>query len=59
VDRKILLWSVTVFFGCMVLFGVIDDAASPSGKNVSLAIQAGAALVIVIVIVVVQRRRQK
>jgi hypothetical protein len=59
VDRKILLWSVTVFFGCMVLFRVIDDAASPSGKNVSIAIQAGAALVIVIVIVVIQRRRQK
>jgi hypothetical protein len=59
VDRKIILWAVTVFFGCMVLFRVIDDAASPSGKNVSLAIQAGAAVVIVIVIVVIQLRRQK
>jgi hypothetical protein len=59
VDRKIILWAVTVFFGCMILFRVIDDAASPSGKNVSLAIQAGAAVVIVIVIVLIQRRRQK
>ncbi|HEX8160223.1 MAG TPA: hypothetical protein VF526_22825 [Solirubrobacteraceae bacterium] len=58
-DRKIILWAVTVFFGCMILFRVIDDAASPSGKNVSLAIQAGAAVVIVIVIVLIQRRRQK
>jgi hypothetical protein len=59
VDRKIILWAITVFFGCMILFRVIDNAASPSGKNVSLAIQASAAVVIVIVIVVVQRRRQK
>jgi amino acid permease len=59
VDRKIMLWAVTVFLGCMILFRVIDDAASPSGKNVSLAIQAGAAAVIVIVIIVVQRRRPK
>jgi UDP-N-acetylmuramyl pentapeptide phosphotransferase/UDP-N-acetylglucosamine-1-phosphate transferase len=59
VDRKIILWAMTVFFGCMILFGVIDDAASPSGKNVSLAIQAAAAVVIVIVIVVIQQRRPK
>lgn len=58
-DRKIILWAITVFFGCMILFRVIDDAASPSGKNVSLAIQAAAAIVIVIVIVVIQRRRTK
>jgi amino acid permease len=58
-DRKTILWTVTVFLGCMILFQVIDDAASESGKNVSLAIKAGAAVAIVIVIILIQRRRPK
>jgi hypothetical protein len=59
VDRKTLLWTVTVFLGCMILFQGIDDAASASGRNVSIAIKAAAAVVIVIVIIVIQRRRAK
>lgn len=58
-DRKTILWTVTVFLGCMILFQVIDDAASGSGKNVSLAIKAGAAIAIVIAIILIQRRRPK
>jgi uncharacterized membrane protein (UPF0136 family) len=59
VDRKTLLWTVTVFIGCMVLFQAIDSIASTSGRGVSIAIKAAAALVIVAVIVIVQRRKPK
>ncbi|MEJ7798697.1 MAG: hypothetical protein WKF42_09375 [Solirubrobacteraceae bacterium] len=56
-DRKIILWSVAVFFGCSILFAAIDAVASGSGRAVSLGIQAAVLAVIVIAIVLIARRR--
>jgi membrane protein DedA with SNARE-associated domain len=57
VDRKILLWSLVLFFGSAILFRAIDAAVS-DGK-VSLAIQAGVLVVIVGAIVAINRHRSK
>jgi hypothetical protein len=58
VDRKIILWSVALFFGCYILFGAINSLAANSGKGVSLAIQAGVLAAIVAVIVLIARRKR-
>lgn len=56
-DRKRLLWTVALFFGCSILFRAIDSAAEGSAKGVSLAIQAAAATVIIVALIVIVRRR--
>jgi hypothetical protein len=58
-DRKIIYWSLALFFGCSILFAAIDSAASGSGKGVSIGIQAGALVVIMVAIVLIARRRDK
>jgi hypothetical protein len=57
VDRKIILWSLALFFGCSILFRAIDSAVSGSGKGVSIAIQAGVLALIVLTIVLIGRKR--
>jgi hypothetical protein len=59
VDRKIILWSLVLFFGCSILFRGIDALAGDSGSGVSLAIQAGVLVVIVAAIVLIARKRSK
>ena len=54
-NRKILLWSLVLFFGCSVLFAAIDSATSD--KAVSIAIQAAVLVAIIAAIVVIGRRR--
>ena len=56
-DKKIILWSLALFFGCSILFGAIDSAASDSGKGVSIAIQAAVLAVIIGAIVLISRRK--
>ncbi len=56
-DRKIILWSIALFFGCSILFRAVDDATIGSGKGVSFAVQAGVLVLIIMVIVVIARRR--
>jgi hypothetical protein len=55
VDRKIILWSLALFFGCAILFRAIDAAVSDAAA--SLAAQAAVLAVIVAAIVLVGRRR--
>jgi len=59
VDRKILLWSLALFFGCSILFRAIASAAEGSPRGVSIAIQAAVLVVIVGAIVLINRRRSK
>jgi hypothetical protein len=59
VDRKIILWSLVLFFGCSILFRGIDALAGGSGRGVSLAIQAAVLVVIVAAIVLINRHRSK
>ena len=56
-DRKIILWSLALFFGCSILFRAIDSVVADAA--VSLAIQAGVLVVIVAAIVLINRRRSK
>ena len=56
-DRQTILWTLTLFFGASVLFGLIRTATKNSGAGVSLGLQVLALAVIVAAIVVVQRRR--
>jgi hypothetical protein len=57
VDRKIILWSLVLFFGCSILFRAIDSAVGDAAA--SLAIQAAVLALIVAAIVLVNRRRSK
>jgi uncharacterized membrane protein HdeD (DUF308 family) len=57
VDRKIILWSIALFFGCSILFRVVGDATVGSGKGVSLAVQAGVLVLLIAVIIVIAKRR--
>ena len=56
-DRKIILWSLALFFGCSILFRAIDSVASGLGTPASLGIQAAVLAVIVVAIVVIMRKR--
>jgi uncharacterized membrane protein HdeD (DUF308 family) len=58
VDRKIILWSLVLFFGCSILFRAIAAVTENSPKGVSIAIQAGALLLIVGVIFLINSRRR-
>jgi hypothetical protein len=57
VPRKQILWTVTLFFGCSILFWAINKAAAGSGRAVSLGIQSAVLVAIVAAIVLVSRRR--
>ena len=56
-DRKIILWSVALFFGCSILFGAIKSATSGVSTAASLAIQGAVLAVIVVAIVLISRKR--
>jgi hypothetical protein len=57
VDRKIILWSVALFFGCSILFAAVKSATSGSSTAVSLGVQAGVLALVVVAIVLIARRR--
>ena len=56
-DKKIILWSLVLFFGCSIVFRAIDDAASSGGKGLSLGIQALVMVAIIGVVVLIVRRK--
>jgi hypothetical protein len=58
VDRNTVLWTLVVFFGASVMFGLIREAADEDGAAVTLAAQLAAGLLLVAVIVLIMRRRQ-
>jgi hypothetical protein len=58
VDKKIILWSLVLFFGCSILFRGIDAAASKGGHAMSLTIQALVLVAIVGTIVLISRRKR-
>ncbi|HEV7807554.1 MAG TPA: hypothetical protein VGO80_17170 [Solirubrobacteraceae bacterium] len=57
-DRKIILWSLVLFFGCSILFRAIDAVASSGGKGMSVAIQALVAAALIGTIVLVWRMKR-
>jgi hypothetical protein len=56
VDKKMLLWTVVVFFGCSILFWTIDNAVD--GTGMSLLIQALVIVAIIGAIVLIARLRR-
>jgi hypothetical protein len=58
VDRKIILWSLVLFFGCSILFRAIDAVASRGGEGTSVAIQAFVAAALIGTIVLVWRMKR-
>ncbi len=56
-DKKIILWSIALFFGCSILFRAVADATVGESKGVQLGVQAGVLVLVVAIIVVVARRR--
>ena len=57
-DRKILLWSLALFFGCSILFRAAADATVGTSRGVAFAVQVAVlVLVIAAVVAVVKRRR--
>jgi hypothetical protein len=58
VNRQTILWTLTLFFGASVAFGLIRSATKDSPVGVSLGLQFLALAVIVGAIVVVQRRQK-
>ena len=54
-DRKIILWSLVLFFGCSILFGAIKSSTASEG--LALAIQAAVAAAIIAIIVLVWRKK--
>ena len=57
-DRKIILWSLVLFFGCSILFRAIDAVAVSGGKGMSIAIQAFVAAALIGTIVLVWRMKR-
>lgn len=53
-----MLWTLVVFFGASVMFGVIRNATEGESPGVQLLIQIGAGLLLVGAIVVYVRRQR-
>jgi hypothetical protein len=57
-DRDTLLWTLVVFFGASVLFGVIGNATKGESVALTLALELAAGAAIVGLLVAYVRRRR-
>ena len=57
-DRNTVLWTLVVFFGASVMFGLIRDATKDESTGTALAAQLAAGVLLVAVIVLYLRRRR-
>jgi hypothetical protein len=57
VDRNTVLWTLVVFFGASLMFGLIRDATKDESTGTALAAQLAAGVLLVAVIVLYLRRR--
>ena len=58
-DKKLILWTVTVFFGTFLLFGGVNEATSGSSTGLQAAVRLGVLVLVIAIVVVVVRRRAK
>jgi hypothetical protein len=58
VDRKTILWCITVFFGASITFQAIKSATENSPQGVSLAIQSVALVLMIVAVVLIVRRKK-
>jgi hypothetical protein len=59
VDRNTVLWTLVVFFGASVLFGVISNATEDESTGVRLALEAVAGLALIGLLVAIVRQTRK
>jgi len=57
VDKKTALWSVVLFFGCLILFQAVHDVTSGTSRGVGLAVQAAVLVLVIAVVAAVVKRR--
>lgn len=58
-NRKTVLWCITVFFGASITFQAIKSATEDSSTGVSLGLQAVALVLMIVAVVLVVRKQQK
>lgn len=58
-NRKSVLWSITVFFGASITFQAIKSATRDSPAGVSLGLQGVALALMIVAIVLIVRKQQK
>jgi hypothetical protein len=58
-DRTTVLWTLTIFFGATVAFGLIRTATEDQSAGVTFAAQAGAMVLIIAVVVAVVRYQDR
>jgi hypothetical protein len=58
VNRKTVLWCITVFFGASITFQAIKSATDESPDGVSLGLQAVALALMIVAIVLILRKRK-
>lgn len=58
-DRTTVLWTLTVFFGATVAFGLIRDATEDQSAGTTIGLQAVAMVAIIGLIVAVVRYQQR
>jgi hypothetical protein len=59
VDRNSLLWTLVLFFGASLLFGLLRRATEDSSTAVTVGVQVGALVFLITAIVVIARRLQR
>jgi hypothetical protein len=58
VDRNTVLWTIVVFFGATVLFGLIANLTEDESEAVRIGLQALVGLLLVAALVAFVRRNQ-
>ncbi|HYI35516.1 MAG TPA: hypothetical protein VEX39_02840 [Thermoleophilaceae bacterium] len=58
-DRNTILWTLTVFFGATVAFGLIRSATEDQSAGVTIGLQAVAMVLIIAVVVAVVRYQDR
>ena len=57
-ERKTILWCLTVFFGASITFQAIKSATEDSPQGVSLGLQSVALLIMIVAVVLIVRKRR-
>ena len=58
-DKKLILWSIALFFGCTILFKAVHDLTASQSQGVRAGSQVATLVLILVIVAAVARRRQK
>jgi MYXO-CTERM domain-containing protein len=58
VNRNTVLWTLVLFFGASIMFGVIRNATEDESTGVSLGLQLFAGLLLIGAVILFVRRRR-